>query len=138
VHDEGPTIRTRHGKTKKGRKGKKKKGKDGVDSGPHASFQTRSGNMNLQLGTTLITNTSGNGERGERANIFVGTRKGNIEVTLVSSAMHHAISGRWIALLVGFDDPLRLSADSSVARFISFEFWAGKKYISTTITGWKM
>lgn len=84
AHGEGPTIKTRYGRWKKG-KSKKKKGV--VDSGPHASFQTRSGNMKLQLGSTLNpdTPTSSRSLEGseERANIFIGTRKGKVEVTLL-------------------------------------------------------
>lgn len=78
---DGPTIRTRYGK-KKMRKGKNK----GTADVPHASFQTRSGNMKLQLATT--SSASVEGEKEEQAKIFVGSRSGKIEITLVSSVLY--------------------------------------------------
>jgi hypothetical protein len=128
---EGPTIHTRHGRWKKG-KGKKKKGV--VHSGPHASFQTRSGDMKLHLGSTLstdATSTRGEREREERANIFIGTRKGKVEVTLVSSAITPVLfSGRWTAFVSEFegwsDAPIKfcvsLPLGAKFLSFLSFEF----------------
>ncbi|KXN92423.1 hypothetical protein AN958_07041 [Leucoagaricus sp. SymC.cos] len=78
-HGEGPTLHTRCGRWKKGKGKGKKKGV--AEAGPHASFQTRSGDIKLHLGTTLGTDAPA--EREERANIFVGSRKGKVEVTLL-------------------------------------------------------
>lgn len=84
--------------------------------------------MKLQLGSTLSTvATSANGEREreERANIFLGTRKGKIEVTLVSSvAASILFAGRWTAFLSEFcrwpDAPLSLRSS----------FWFGKGFLA--------
>lgn len=67
----GEIPKIRYGK-RKGRNSKK------VGS-PHASFQTRGGNIKLQLDSI-------SGTKGERANVLVGSRSGKIEITLVSVA----------------------------------------------------
>lgn len=66
----GDIPKIRYGK-RKGRNSKK------VGS-PHASFQTRSGNMKLQLASMP-------GAKGERAEVLVGSRSGKLEITLVSA-----------------------------------------------------
>ncbi|KAF9454267.1 hypothetical protein P691DRAFT_656416, partial [Macrolepiota fuliginosa MF-IS2] len=78
AHGDGPTIQTRYGRKKRG-KGKKK----GTVEAPHASFQTRKGDIKLQLATA--SSARAGDEREERANVFVGSRCGKIEVTMVSS-----------------------------------------------------
>lgn len=48
--------------------------------------------MKLQLGSMLDVNAQG--EREERANIFVGSRSGKIEVTLVSICVTMSVVSR--------------------------------------------
>lgn len=66
------------GEKPKIRYGKARKGKSKKVGLPHASFQTRGGNMKLQLDSI-------SGAKGDRANVLVGSRSGKIEITLVSA-----------------------------------------------------